>query len=1361
MKRAFASVVLLLALFALPLRAATIPVNGRVLDSNGKAVPDAKVLLIPLLSEVESGLRQLEGKLTPEPVTSASTDADGAFRLAAPDTGMWRVLVETPGFVAQEALLMPLLEETDLPEVRLAREVRLQVRVTDPQGKPVAGARVVVSNERRSFSLESPWQTAERRALTDAGGAVTLPRGKDEAVIVRAVASGFPLVESRNVREGSATLRLAAGQTRRLQIRDPQGKPVPGVLVTVINGDASWLAGRASEAGVLDVALPDRGGAEMSLATEDGRRLHFRLKAAKPGPQQEPDVAVLPALTQLSSRVVSARDGRPLARALVWGADHGAFVRTGADGGFKLPAPTKDESWIQAAAAGFLLQNSQVAGGRVPTLALEPVYAAAGKVVDEDGRPVAGADLRASIQTTPRVMSIPNAFRSGGLGRSGESGRFRLGNLLPGFGYELKVTRRGFAPLKMELPAREPGQPGAEMTIVLRSGRMAFGMVVDGGRQPVAGASVTLKPGMPAGISARLRQARNPEKFEGATDASGRFEIQALPAGTFDMVVRGTGFAPLTVPGLVVPEGKGRTDLGTVMLAPGAAVRGKVTDPKGNPIAGAEVRAAAARGETMPLLPGMDEQGPADALTAADGLFTLEDRAPGESLDLKVSHPKYGPGSAPAVSVPTEQPVRIVLQPNARVSGKVTGPDRRPVAGAYVSVNEMTSVSFGGGSSRMLAMSNHQGTVTDEEGAFSFNDVAPGPIEVSASATGRQRAKLEGLEVKPGQDLTGVELLLAPGGVIEGRVIADGRPMPGVEVALLAPSSTESSFSFPDLNATTDGDGQFRIDGVPSGPRTLEARAQGYRRAVRDVEVTTETKTVELVLERGLEISGRVVDDAGNPIASANVRLYAGENFFDFNAPQAVTGTDGAFTLGGLQDGTYRLTARKDGYVMEGQRESVTVAGASLAGIELKLTSGGTITGRLSGLEPNQLSRVRVWADHEMNQGQVDPEGGYRILNQRSGDHTVTAAVPNTSLRATGRVTLEPGANEARLDLKLGDGHELRGVVLRNGQPVAGASLGLNRTGTSEWASESSDHQGNFSFGGLKDGLYKLAVSSPNGGRQEEDVEINGDRDIRVELRTASLSGRVIDSLELSPVSGARITLEPAQAGDRPVLLPDTQTDARGTFRLLEVGGGAWRVKATKDGYVPAEHTVEVDGSDAEEIELKMQPAEGITIEARQPSGQAPDRIQVAVLDSQGQTVASGFYPTGENGRTRVSNVPFGNWQIMVQSDQSAPATVSVAVPGPAIQVVLPAAGALRVKVPTLVGESVIAKLVLTGPGGPFRSMDFDGKVMSEWNVHNGSASLNRVPVGVWQLTVRTPDGRSWTGSARVTAGGTEEATLQ
>lgn len=85
---------------------------------------------------------------------------------------------------------------------------------------------------------------------------------------------------------------------------------------------------------------------------------------------------------------------------------------------------------------------------------------------------------------------------------------------------------------------------------------------MDGGRRPAAGARVVLQPGALSSPASRERQLLyDPDRFEGVTDAAGRFQIKALPAGTFDLMVRGRGFAPLTVPSLVVPAGNGATDL--------------------------------------------------------------------------------------------------------------------------------------------------------------------------------------------------------------------------------------------------------------------------------------------------------------------------------------------------------------------------------------------------------------------------------------------------------------------------------------------------------------------------------------------------------------------------------------------------------------------------------------------------------------------------------------------------------------------------------------------------------------------------------------------------------------------------------
>ncbi|MFL6194328.1 MAG: carboxypeptidase regulatory-like domain-containing protein [Thermoanaerobaculia bacterium] len=1346
----------LLASLSLPLFAAKIPVTGRVLGPDGKPVPQARVSLLPLRSLVEAGKGELAGRIEAEAVVAVSPDASGAFRLEAPDAGMWRVKVEAPGFVPLAAAFVPLVEETDLPDAQLQPDAGLQVKVTDPQGKPAAGVRVRAEDSRRGGLLDI-WRTPVRLAVTDANGTASLPRAKEESLRLLAAGPGSRVAERENVREAAVSLRLAAGRERRLQVRDAQGKPAAGALVTL--QASRWPAGLTSETGTLDLAAPPADGIELSVAAADGRWLRFRLKPPRPE-DKGAAIAVLPKAAPVTGRIVSAADGRPMAGALAWPAlNAGDFVRAAADGTFRLVSVPEAETGVSTAAAGFFPEDAQAAGGRVPTLALQPRLAATGVVVDESGRPVAGAALNASYVPNPRAMSRMAVFRSGGFARSAANGRFRLAGLMEGFAYSLQVTRPGFAPTRLELPSREPGQAATDVRIVLRAGRAAFGAVLDGGRQPVAGARVSLRPAAPTEMSARLRASLHPEAFEGTadTDAAGRFEVKNVPAGTYDLVVRGAGFAPLTVPGLVLPEGTGRTDLGTVMLAPGAAVRGLVTDAKGTPLAGVEVRAKAAERGGFQIR-SLRDPGPADAVTGADGSFVLADRSPGESLDLTASHPGFGSASAPGVAVPSETPVRMVLQPKVRVSGRTADPDGKPVPGASLFLSEKEPRNFGGQVMMMSSMHFQQG-VSDDEGGFSFEAVSPGPIDIRASAPRWQEATIDGLEVKAGQDLAGVLLVLTPGASVEGRVVSpDGAPVPAAEVSVAAPSAGgRGGFSM--LRATTDGDGGYRIEGIPPGPHTLEARAEGYRRAARDVEVTGEVRGVDLTLERGLEVSGRVVDDAGNPIPSVQIDLIAGRNYFD--GQRGLTGPDGAFRLAGVQDGTYRLMLRKDGYAGNPEGETVTVSGAPVSGLEIRLSAGGAIAGRITGVEMSQLSRVRVWANSQMNNGRIDPEGNYRIPNLAPGSWQVEASVPDTTLHASGQVTLEPGAAEARLDLQLGGGHELRGTVLRNGQPLAGASLALTRKDTSMEQNAASDHLGSFRFGGLENGAYELIVSTPNGARRKEAVEISGDREVRVDLRTSALAGRVIDAADLSPVSGAAVALVPAE-GDKSFLLPGMTTDGRGAFRVPEVGEGAWKLRASREGYVTAERPVQIgtDGS-PDDVEIRLEPTQGVTVEAVLASGQSPDRIRVAVLGPDGRSVSTESYPTGENGRARVSSAPPGSWQLLVESDQSAPVLVSASVPGPVVRAVLPLAGQVRVVVPALASESTIARVTFTGPAGPFRGIDYDGSVASEWDLYAGKRLFTRLPAGTWQAVARTPDGRSWSGTANVTPGGVADVTLQ
>jgi protocatechuate 3,4-dioxygenase beta subunit len=575
-------------------------------------------------------------------------------------------------------------------------------------------------------------------------------------------------------------------------------------------------------------------------------------------------------------------------------------------------------------------------------------------------------------------------------------------------------------------------------------------------------------------------------------------------------------------------------------------------------------------------------------------------------------------------------------------------------------------------------------------------------------------------------------------------------------VAVAEPSTNR--FVPPHLTALTDEDGHYQIDRIPPGPHTLEARAKGFRRAIHDVEAAAETRTVDFQLSPWPgSVSGRVIDDAGNPVPDAEVEVEVNGDARD---PQGATSAaDGSFSIAGVPDGTQSLSAGKAGYLADRQDKQVTVAGAAVSGIELRLSAGdGTITGQLLGLDFSQLSRVRVRVDPGYHlDATVDAGGAYKVLHLSPGTWRVSAAVPDTPLHAEGTGTIESGTLEARLDLHFGGGHELDGVVVRNGEPLTAAGLFLYRTdtlGTSQRGA--TDYQGGFRFGGLDDGGYALIVSTPNGSSHQEKIEISGDRTIRVELRTASLSGRILDATDGSPVPGARIALNTADGSF--ASSSSAIADARGVFHLQEVGEGAWTVRASQDGYAPGERKVQVAGDDPpDDVEIRLDPTQGITVEALLAGGQPPERLQAAALDASGRTVASGFFVTGENGRTRISNVPPGSWLLVVQADASAPASLAVSVPGPVLPVLLPPAGQLHIQGP----NDATARVTLTGAGGDYQALSWNGTVLSEWSLAEGTLTLDRIPAGVWQVMAHGADGRAWSGTALVTPGGVAEVTLK
>jgi hypothetical protein len=698
------------------------------------------------------------------------------------------------------------------------------------------------------------------------------------------------------------------------------------------------------------------------------------------------------------------------------------------------------------------------------------------------------------------------------------------------------------------------------------------------------------------------------------------------------------------------------------------------------------------------------------------------------------------------------------------VLGIVRDPKGDPIAGAKVLLRRTRTLEMGG---RAMAMMMMEDGSTDQEGRFVFEDQEPGTISLSAVASGYREARRDDVEIPRGEDLTGVEIPLPAGAILEGRVLgADGRAALGAEVGLVRGEQGLGGMMGEMDRVGVDGNGYYRLEGLGPGPVSIEAVHPDYPRAVRDVELDEGRNALDLTFAGGQNVSGRVTDTEGNPLAGADVQLVASGRAF--GGPSARSNPDGTFTMPGVRDGTYDALAAAEGFATSA-RVPVSVAAQPVAGLELRLDRGATITGRIIGLAPERFAATRVEAEgrgpESFGSGAVDVDGAFRIEHLPPGAYTVRARLQDSGRQAVGQAVLEPGSPAVRVDLEFGRGLELSGVVTQAGEPRGGLTVFAEGVDVDAEGFSETDVRGKFRIDGLEPGSFRIHVRDfASGLAYSESVDLSTSRELSVALPTASVSGRVRDAADREPLSGVTLTLVAADEAARPLLAPHTtSTDLEGRFTFAGVADGSWRLAANHAGHAARVVPIELElARSVDDVEIDLDPTEGLTVESRLPGGAAPEAVLLAVLDASGGRLVGGSYSTGENGRVRLASVPAGEWELLVSAPGSATAAVRVRSPGPPVAVELPPATRLRVEVPELVGTRTVASVsVADASGRTYRALSWGADARGKWTLEGGSLELAALPPGSWSVTVAASDGRSWTGQAVTQHGAPARVTLE
>jgi protocatechuate 3,4-dioxygenase beta subunit len=1115
--------------------------------------------------------------------------------------------------------------------------------VINIDGKAVSGAKVslfapeLIAAQGPRMLAADPQRKAITVATTDSGGKFNIDVPKEQVVVdVRVEAAGYAPQALRMTSDDDAgAILLPQAATVRGTIT-ANGKPVPNATVVLLGG--SEYTTKTDAEGHYSAPDPSKWVNRAIVLHPDYAITEEML--GPNGTKKGPDFS-LTAGVSIAGRVVAEDGQTPVADAPLF-LDGWPAGKSAADGTFTIAHARKDWDVVEARNGNRVAQRAHA--NNALTLKLGKSGTLSGSVRDVKSQlPVAGVRVALAHAGVFGMRDAPQDAITDA------KGNFTIAAIVAGT-YDVRTSRPGYNindVRGVNVKAAETVQKALYGTA---RGRIS-GSVADEDKRPVAAARVAARAaGRGDMFTFVMTQGGGMNDAFSAPD--GHYVLRNVDTDADTQVEAAKrGFPRVKSPTLKLAAGERKTGV-NLTIPRGVAISGKVTDKDHKPLSGVGVEAVEAAADPMGgvrrmILSNMQGNRMDDTVrTGSDGTFSM--RVKEGTYDLAFKREGYSAKSVRGTKVDTAtKPIEVTLDPGVEISGRVTR------GGAGVE----------GVNVRAMSQDSMAAAVTGADGAFTLADLTPGQMMLNVAKPDSFIQEIRPVTA-PARDLV---IELPPGGRIAGHVVDKATHQP--VTSFMAGVTTSRSgggmvMMMPPMQKQfTSDDGSFVLDGVKPGSTQVVVNAAGYTTArVPNIEVE-DGKTVpdvEVGVETGSKLAGRVTGPDGAPVAGVSVRddpMAGGGRMmrFDANAGSATTDPNGDYTMDSLEPGEKTFTFSRSGYIA--QQKTVTVAAGKDSRLDVQLSNGMKATGLVvtDGGAAVPDATVRAMSASDMNggrEGHTDASGAFTIEGLAPGHYTFTAS----------KASFAPGSLR---DIDIATSGPVR-IILKSGGVITGHVNGLTAQELEQTTVTASviggggpmggnvnapvDAGGNFRIEGAPSGTVRVGArtgamfggTSKSAAPKTVELDAGGTATVDIDFKSSTIiRGRI--TANGAPVPNAQVSFFPR--GAKSQTSASASADANGHYEVSGLDDGTYTVQTMDmNRLVPFATQYEVHGSDTFDITIKTETLRGRVVDATDTRGL--NEATVEIRGAAGTIFGGRTASTDAAGNFVLENVAAGSYQI-------------------------------------------------------------------------------------------------------------------